>query len=130
MLAGICNRASQGGGLGRQVEELLKRAGAESAIPVAVRYTAFPTNPKTAIGQLLRDLLEGGGRRVVVEDSDWRTMTALARFKNERGAIPALRVWQKLTKPLSGLSALCAILRLDETIPEAQAPLTSTASAS
>ena len=72
ILIGICNKTPQGGWLGRQVEDLLRRAVEQT--PVAVRSTAYPTNPKAAVTRLLHDLEEGGGRRVVVEDSDWRTM--------------------------------------------------------
>ncbi len=47
ILAGVCNRAPQGGGLGKQIEELMQRAGEHT--PVIVRSTAFPTNPKAAV---------------------------------------------------------------------------------
>ena len=66
ILIGICNKAPQGGWLGRQVEELLRRAVQQTA--VAVRSTAYPSNPKAAVTGLLRDLEEGGGRCVVVEE--------------------------------------------------------------
>ena len=88
ILAGVCNRSPQGGWLGKQIEELMQRAGEHT--PVAVRSTAYPTNPKAAVTQLIGKLITRGGRRVVVEDSDWRIMQAFARFKQKRGAGPGL----------------------------------------
>lgn len=112
-LAAVCNKAAQGGALGRQVEELLRRSGQDLAVAVAVRSTDFPGNPKAAVTRLLRELVEGGGRRVVVEDSDWRTMMALERFKSRHGHTPAFPDWRKQTRPLSSLSSLRDILQLE-----------------
>jgi Mrp family chromosome partitioning ATPase len=69
ILVGICNKAPQGGALGRQIEEVAQRAGEHT--PVIVRSTAFSGNPKSAVSQQLARLIARGGRRVVVEDSDW-----------------------------------------------------------
>ena len=81
ILAGVCNRSPQGGWLGKQIEELMQRAGEHT--PVAVRSTAYPTNPKAAVTQLIGKLITRGGRRVVVEDSDWRIMQAFAPLQAE-----------------------------------------------
>ena len=69
-------QGAAGGRLGKQIEELMQRAGEHT--PVVVRSTAYPTNPKAAVTQLIGKLITRGGRRVVVEDSDWRTMLAFA----------------------------------------------------
>ena len=111
LLAGVCNRSPQGGWLGKQIEELMQRAGEHT--PVAVRSTAYPTNPKAAVSQLIGKLITRGGRRVVVEDSDWRIMQAFARFKQKHGADPAFTTWQKQTRPLSSLESLRTILDLN-----------------
>jgi hypothetical protein len=111
ILIGICNKASQGGWLGRQVEELLRRAVKQTA--VAVRSTSYPSNPKTAVVGLLRVLEEGGGRRVVVEDSDWRTMLLLAKFNEQHASAPAFAAWRRRTRPLTSLGSLRLILDLD-----------------
>jgi hypothetical protein len=79
---------------------------------VAIRSTAYPGNLRTAVGQLIRDLVDGGGLRVVIEDSDWRTMMALARFLDDQARTPALLDWRKQTRPLSSLRSLCEILQL------------------
>ncbi len=113
LLAGVCNKGPQGGALGRQIEEVERRAGEHT--PVIVRSTAFPANPKAAVSQQLGKLIARGGRRVVVEDSDWRTMMALAVFRTGRGidADPAFVAWLKRSRPLTGLTSLRAILDLD-----------------
>jgi hypothetical protein len=52
---------------------------------------------------------------VVVEDSDWRTMIALAQFRLGRGANadPGFAAWLKRTCPLTSLKSLRTILNLD-----------------
>ncbi|MGC8642530.1 MAG: hypothetical protein ACP5XB_21960 [Isosphaeraceae bacterium] len=112
-LAAICNKAPQGGWLSGQVKELLKQAGEQSAVAVAVRSMDFPSNPRTAIFQLLHEFVDGGGRQVVVEDSDWRTMMAMARFLDEHARAHALADWRKRTRPLASLSSLRQVLQLE-----------------
>jgi hypothetical protein len=111
LLVAICNKGSQGGGLGRQVEELLRRA--TNARAIAVRSSAYPSSRATATSQLLRDLVEGGGRRVVVEDSDWRTMMSLARFRDHHDSTPGFAAWCKQTRPLTTLGSIRTMLGLD-----------------
>ena len=87
VLIGVCNKKAQGGGLGRQIDELVKRAGEHTV--VVVRSTDYPSNPKTIVAQTLGRLIDSGGRKVVVEDSDWRTMLAFrasARSKAVRAS--------------------------------------------
>ena len=111
ILIGVCNKRAQGGGLGRQIDELVKRAGEHTV--VVVRSTAYPSNPKTVVAQLLDKLITGGGRRVVVEDSDWRTMLAFESFRANHGAAATFAAWQTQTRPLTSLDSLRAILDLD-----------------
>ncbi len=111
ILIGVCNKGAQGGGLGRQIDELVKRAGEHSV--VVVRSTAYPSNPKAAVTQLIGKLVSGGGRRVVVEDSDWRTMLALESFREQHGAAATFAPWQTQTRPLTSLDSVRAILDLD-----------------
>jgi Cdc6-like AAA superfamily ATPase len=112
-LVGICNRGAQAGALSRQIDEVVKRAGEHT--PVIVRSTAFPSTPKAAVVQQLGKLIAGGGRRAVVEDSDWRTMMALAQFSLGRraGGDPGFAAWLRRTRPLTSLASLRAILGLD-----------------
>ena len=110
-LVGVCNKAPQGGALGRQIDEVVKRAGEHT--PVIVRSTDFPSNPKAAVSRQLGQLITGGGRRVVVQDSDWRAMMALSSFRQQRGADPSFTAWLKRTRPLTTLTSMRTILDLD-----------------
>ena len=114
IVLGICNKGAQGGGLGRQIDEVAQRAGGRT--PVIVRSTAFPSSPKAAVSQQLGKLIAGGGRRVVVEDSDWRTMMALEPFRRDRSADPGFTAWLTRTRPLTSLTSLRAILALDRPV--------------
>jgi AAA ATPase domain len=123
ILMGVCNKAAQGGALGKQIDEVVRRAG--GVVPVIVRSTAFPATAKSAVAQQLQRLVEDGGRRAVVEDSDWRTMMALARFRSGREPDPVFAAWLGRTRPLTSLAAMRAILGLDrpaESRPPEDAP--------
>ena len=111
ILVGVCNKSPQGGWLGRQIDEVIKRAGEHT--PVIVRSTDFPSNPKAAVVQQLGHLIAGGGRKIVVQDSEWRVMMALSSFRKQSGAIPNFASWLKQTRPLTSLNSLRAILDLD-----------------
>src|SRR5205807_187731 len=108
VLVGVCNAGARGGGLGRQIAEVVERAGERP--PVIVRSTEFPSSPRTAVARQIGELITGGGRRAVVEDSDWRAMMALPRFREQHQADPALAAWLRQAKPLSRLKSLRTIL--------------------
>jgi hypothetical protein len=112
LLAGVCNANAQGGKLGKQVAEVVERAG--EFTPVLVRSTEFPSNPRTQIAKQIGTVITGGGRRVVVADPDWRTMLALPEFRARHEDEPELNAWLKESKPLSSLKSLRAILDLDQ----------------
>ncbi len=111
MLVGVCNKAAQGGGLGRQVEELKTRAGELTA--VVVRSTAYPASARAVVSRLLEELVAGGGRKVVVEDSDWRSMLAFESFRAGQTATSALHAWRQQARPITSLKSLREILDLD-----------------
>jgi hypothetical protein len=110
MLVGVCNKRAQGGGLSRQIDEVVRRAGGHT--PVIVRSTDFPRNPQAAVVQQLALLISDGGRRIVVEDSDWRTMMAFASFRGKHGLDTRFTDWLKVTHPLTSLASLREILLL------------------
>jgi chloramphenicol 3-O-phosphotransferase len=110
-LVGICNKAPQGGALGRQIDEVIKRAGEHR--PVIVRSTDFPGNPKAAVARQIDQLLTNGGQRVVVQDSDWRAMMALSSFRQQRGVDSNFTIWLERTRPLTTLASIRTILDLD-----------------
>ena len=95
---------------------LTTRAEDRGAVAVALRSTAFPANPKTGVFRLLEAFDQNGGRRATVEDSDWRTMAAFARFRAGREADPAFDSWRKRTRPLTSLESLRTILDLDRPV--------------
>jgi hypothetical protein len=110
-LVGVCNKGPQAGALSRQIDEIVQRSG--GITPVVVRSTAFPASAKAAVVQQLNRLVADGGRRTVVEDSDWRTMMALSRFRAGREPDPVFAAWLGRTRPLTSLAALRAIMGLD-----------------
>jgi hypothetical protein len=119
----VCDKSSRGGGLGKQVEEVVKRAGEIPA--VLVRSTAFPNTPTAAVSKLIAGLVapRGKGRRVVVENSDWRAMVAFREFHGRHHKEPGFADWQRSERPLAELRAVAAILALDKLlVAEAAAP--------
>src|SRR5208337_3162620 len=103
--------AAQGGWLGKQIEELKRRAGELTV--VAARSTAYPITSKAAVTKLLDELVASGGRKVVVEDSDWRAMLAFESFRAKQGTAGAFERWQRQARPLTSLNSLREILDLD-----------------
>ncbi len=108
---GLCNKSPLGGALSRQVEEIQSWAGDD--VPVLVRSTDFPDNPKTKIAQQIAAVVAVGGRRIVVEDSDWRAMRALQTFLVQYETEPGFADWLKTERPLAQLKSLREMLDLD-----------------
>lgn len=113
LLVAICDKSSRGGGLANQIAEVTKRAGDLPA--VFVRSTGFPTTPSAAVSKELAKWVapRGKGRKVVVENSDWRAMAAFRDFHNRHHAEPGFAAWQRSDRPLSDLRAIHVILALD-----------------
>ena len=116
-LVAVCNKDTRGSGLLHQVKEVEKIINGRPA--VLVRSSAFPQDPKSVTSRQIGRLIGTTGRRVEVEDSDWRTLTAFRAFHAERGATPEFSLWQRESRPLSQLPALRKILVLDK-LPPAQ----------
>ena len=112
LLVAMCNHGAQGGWLGKQIAALRKRAGDRR--PVAVRSSEFPQSPKSRVARDLGQMIVDGGRRVVVEDSDWRTIQAFREFSAEQQDRPEFAAWRRDTRPLAQLEALRAVLGVDE----------------
>lgn len=111
LLVAVCNKKPQGGGLAKQVDEVARRAG---EIPVAlVRTTPFPVGVRTQIAAQIAKLLKQDGRRVVVENAEWRRMLAFESFRTQHDAKLGFRAWQRDARPLGELRALQDILRLN-----------------
>jgi DNA helicase HerA-like ATPase len=121
LLVAVCNANARGGGFGKQVTALAKRAG---EIPVAiVRTIAFP---KTGIAaEQVAVLLKRRGRKAVVADSDWRQMLAFEAFRKQHSTRRKFANWQKSARPLSSLESLQKILNLSA-LEEVKRPAVAT----
>ena len=121
LLVAVCERSPKGGGLGKQVQETAKKAGEIPAI--FVRSTPFPVSPTTVVSKLLANLVApvGKGRRVVVQNTDWRGMAAFREFQEKEQAQPDFSAWQMQSRPLSNLKALRKILNLENRLSRRQA---------
>jgi hypothetical protein len=122
LLVAVCERNPRGGGLGRQLDEVVKRAGDTPA--AIVLSTAFPASPRAEVSKRLASLIEPRGRwrRRVVENSDWRAMAAFRDFHERHKTRPDFAGWQKGDRPLSELAAVRAILALDKLVTAAPVP--------
>lgn len=120
LVAGVCNRGTQGGGLGKQIKEVQDRAG---DLPAAIiRSTDFPNNPKAEVTKQIGKLVARGGKRVVIEDSEWRAMLAAEEFHKQHEQAPEFQEWLRKEKPLTRLKSLRTLLGLDQlTAPAAAA---------
>lgn len=111
LLVAVCNKKPQGTGLAGQITAVAARAGEN---PVAlVRTTPFPTGPNAKVNQQIAKLLKQDGRRVVVENAEWRRMLAFEAFRAQHRTKPGFRAWQRATTPLGELRSLKLVLRLD-----------------
>jgi hypothetical protein len=113
IMIALCERSPQGGHLGNQIAALGEHARSRKAIPVAVRSSEYPAPGKTKIAAQLKTLLQSGGRRIVVTDSEWRFMGALRSFCEREAQNQDLDVWLKAEQPLSSLTSMRAILDLE-----------------
>lgn len=122
---GLCNKSAQGGGLARQIKEVEHQAGNHQTI--VVRSTDFPNNPKAKVVEQIGQLIARGGRRAVIEDSDWRAMLAFREFRQIHEQDGQFPEWLRQGQPLSRLKSLRSILGLDAlaALPRPAAPLPS-----
>jgi energy-coupling factor transporter ATP-binding protein EcfA2 len=111
LLVGLCNKDARGGGLGRQIEALASVA--ERREPVAVRSTEFPASAKALIAQQLGAFIASGGRRLVIEDAEWRKMAAFRAFRGWHVEEPRLQEWLQVERALAQLPSLRELLQLD-----------------
>jgi GTPase SAR1 family protein len=118
LMPAICEKNSKGGGLSKQIDELKKRAGEIPA--VIVRSTDFPKTPGADITKKIASLIapRGRWRRVLMQDDDWRTMSAFRAFHGKAGNQTNFATWQKESKPLSTLPAIEKILGLRDLLSQ------------
>lgn len=108
LVIGLCNASARGGGLGKQVDDVRAEAERVAGIPVLARSSEYPNRPKTKITSQLGELVRAGGRRVVVEEADWRVMLAVRAFAKQHTG-EAVRALRRAERPLLSLAGLQAI---------------------
>ncbi|WP_224370117.1 ATP-binding protein [Hyalangium versicolor] len=119
LFVALCNKGAQGGHLGRQIAQV--RESAAGRVPVVVRTTAFPQAAKGVVAQEIGLLVQKGGRRAVLGDSDLRALLALRTFHESRSSSSSFQEWRRTTKPITRLKVIRDILDLERLVTEASA---------
>jgi DNA helicase HerA-like ATPase len=107
----LCNRATQGGGLKRQLDKVLGAMDGKSCF--MLRASDFPPNRKNQTAQAFRKFRDGGGRQFLVPIPEWERMMMVREFFNHHRNDPGFLAWFAQAKLLSKLSPLAQLLRLD-----------------
>jgi energy-coupling factor transporter ATP-binding protein EcfA2 len=114
----LCNRATQGGGLKRQLDRLLPAMLGKKCF--MLRASDFPPNKKNQTAQAFRKFKEGGGRSLLVPITDWERMMMVREFHAQHRHDPGFAAWFERARLLSDVPALVQLLRLDLFRPEAR----------
>lgn len=115
----MTNRPPQGGHLGKQLEALRKLA-ATGVIPIALRNSDFQFKAKSAISQRVGELIAAGGRTVVLEERELRTVRAARDLADAN--LADFAEWRRIKRPIAQLSFVRQILDLDRVSPTPRAP--------
>jgi GTPase SAR1 family protein len=107
----LCNRATQGGGLKRQIDRVLAAMGDRSCF--MLRASDFPPNRKNQTAQAFRKFREQGGRSLLVPIPDWERMMMVREFHAQHRHDPGFAGWFQRAKLLADLPSLIQLLRLD-----------------
>ena len=120
----ICNHATQGGALGRQLDALRKLADG-GAIPIALRESDFEFSRRTKIAQQVGALIQAGGRTIVLEEREVRAALAARSLAQHRPQ--PFADWRRARRPIASLPFVRALLDLDHRNPvAATAPVAAT----
>ncbi len=107
----LCNRATQGGGLKRQLDKVL--AAMDGRPCFMLRASDFPPNRKNQTAQAFRKFRDGGGRQILVPIPEWERMIMVREFHTHHRNDPGFASWFAGTKLLSKLAPMIPLLRLD-----------------
>ncbi|QGJ68747.1 ATP-binding protein [Planctomycetales bacterium 10988] len=115
MYMGVCDRGSRGGGLLNQIRSLIDRIEElnPNPLPIVVRSLDYPKTGKTCDLLAKEIISKRKGRRTTIENSDWRRMTALEKFREEHANNQFFDQWLLSYRPLTSLPSIRAILDLD-----------------
>jgi hypothetical protein len=117
----ICNKVTQGGHLGKQIDEL-RTAAAPHQTPVALRVGEFAFGPKSATATKVGQLLAAHGLALPVASSELRAIAAMHAFAAAQRAHPQLAAWRAKTQPIAQLPMFRALLAAGVGVPPAPAP--------
>ncbi len=107
----LCNRATQGGGLKRQLDRVLPAMQGKTCF--MLRAADFPPNRKNQTAQAFRKFRESGGRSILVPIPDWERMIAVREFHAHHRRDPGFGKWFGSAKLLSNRAVVAQLLRLD-----------------
>ncbi|MET0390975.1 MAG: DUF87 domain-containing protein [Polyangiales bacterium] len=105
----ITNKSPKGGGLTKQLKELLAAAKKQHRTPVALRGSEFGSG-KGQLPEQLAELARVQGRREIVDDTTWRTLVAYQKFCHVHEKRADLLAWQQADKPLGDVELLSRVL--------------------
>lgn len=114
LLVRLTDKSSRGGGLANQLQALVADAKHERRTPVALRSSDFGGAAGTALGKQIGGLVRAGGRRVIVQDADWRALATCQVFRAQAGDEAPLLAWLREEKPLLQLDVVRQILGLSD----------------
>lgn len=107
----LCNRPTQGGGLKRQLDKVLKSMSGRSC--VMLRASEFPPNRKNQTAQAFRKFRDHGGRQILIPIPEWERMMMVREFHAHHRHDPGFDTWFSGAKLLSNLITVFQLLRLD-----------------
>ena len=107
----LCNRATQGGGLKRQIDRVLRHMKNKSCL--MLRASDFPPNRKNQTAQAFRQFRDAGGRHLLVPIPEWERMMAVREFHAHHRFDAGFANWFEQAKLITQLISVSQILRLD-----------------
>lgn len=107
----LCNRPTQGGGLKRQLDKVLKAMSGRTC--VMLRASDFPPNRKNQTAQAFRKFRDNGGRQILVPIPEWERMMMVREFHAHHRHDPGFDNWFSDSKLLSNLITVFQLMRLD-----------------
>lgn len=111
---GLCNRTSKFGWLAKQIGYHAEKVEKDASKPilVLVRNDEFPRTP--SVNKELAHALRARGRTVLIQDTDWRTMLAMKKFREFHRREPFFDRWNAgQYRHLSQIGPVRQILDLD-----------------
>ena len=109
----LCNKSAQFGWLARQIGQHTKAARADAKKPILVLTRNDEFSAAKKVTEEISIALKGGGRRVIIQDAEWRAMIALQRFTELHKHEPFFSEWRADENHMSRLGSIRDILDLD-----------------